>query len=143
MIDLKRFLKQNKVQKESTTYAATKTLTDEKGAPLLWKIKALTTKENDDIREFATIEIQITGKPHAFRSKLLMNKYIALQVVTAVEYPNLHDASLQDSYGVKNPEDLLKEMVDNPSEYNDLVSFVQEYSGFEITMQDKVDEVKN
>ena len=52
-------------------------------------------------------------------------------------------AELQDSYGVKTASDLLKEMVDDPAEYNNFVEFVQEYNGLDETMNDKVEEAKN
>lgn len=51
MSDLSRFLKANKIKRENTTFAATKSLVDAKGNPLPWTIKPLTTKENDAIRD--------------------------------------------------------------------------------------------
>ena len=56
MSDLSLFLKSNKKAKENVTYAATKSLTDKDGNPLLWAIKSLTTKESEDIRESCTKE---------------------------------------------------------------------------------------
>lgn len=44
MSNLSRFLKENKKVKENTKYAATKSLTDEKGNPLEWEIRPLTTR---------------------------------------------------------------------------------------------------
>ena len=38
--------------------------------------------------------------------------------------------------------ELIKEMVDNPAEYTDLLIFVQKLSGFK-PLQDEVDEAKN
>ena len=58
MSNFTRFMKKNKIQKENTTYAATKSLTDEKGNPLLWTIKPLTTKENESIRDDCMIDVQ-------------------------------------------------------------------------------------
>ena len=43
-------------------------------------------------------------------------------MVASIVEPNLNDKTLQDSYGVMTPEDLLTEMIDNPGEYNDLVN---------------------
>ena len=140
---LKRFLKQNKKVKENTTYPATKSLTDENGNPLLWTIKALTTKENDEIREECTIEVPVKGKPNVYRNKFNSSKYVAKMIVASVVEPNLYDKELQDSYGVMTPEELLKEMVDNPSEYQDFATFVQEYCGFDTSMEEKVEEAKN
>mgnify|MGYP002544732200 CR=1 FL=1 len=88
-------------------------------------------------------EIPIPGKPHMYRPKLDSNKYLAKMVAESVVCPNLYDAELQDSYGVTNPEDLVREMVDNPGEYQDLAAFVQNFSGFDVSMEQKVDEAKN
>lgn len=143
MSNLSLFLKKNKIQKENTTYAATKSLCDEQGNPLLWEIKPLTTKENEDIREACTMEVPVKGKPNLFRPKVNTNQYLAKMIVASVVEPNLYNAELQDSYGVKTPDDLLKEMVNDPGEYNDLAAFVQKFNGFNTTMEDKVEEAKN
>ena len=73
-----------------------------------------------------------------FDANLYMNKLVVASTVC----PDLYDAELQDSYGVKTPEELVKEMLDNPGEYQNLVLFIQEYNGF-TNMQDKVEEAKN
>lgn len=143
MSNLNLFLKKNKIQKENTTYAATKSLCDEKGNALLWEIKPLTTKENEDIREGCTFEIPVKGKPNLFRPKVNTNLYIAKMIVSSIVEPNLYNAELQDSYGVKTPEDLLKEMINDPGEYNEFAAFVQQFNGFNTTMEDKVEEAKN
>ena len=143
MSKFSRFMKENKAVKENTTYAATKSLTDEKGNPLFWTIKPLTTKENDNIRDDCMIDVPVKGKPNAYRPKLNTSKYIAKMICACIVEPNLYDKELQDSYGVMTPEDLLREMVDDPGEYQDLASFVQNFNGFDTTLDDKVEEAKN
>ena len=143
MSKFSRFMKENKAVKANTTYAATKSLKDENGNPLLWTIKALSTKENDNIRDDCMIDVPVTGKPNMFRPKLNTSKYIAKMICACVVEPNLYDAELQDSYDVKTPEDLLKEMVDDPGEYQDFASFIQNFNGFDTTLEDKVEEAKN
>jgi hypothetical protein len=143
MSNLSRFLKVNKIKKENTLYAPTKSLLDEQGNPLLWEIKPLTTKENEDIREACTMEIQVKGKPNMFRPKLNTSQYLAKMMVASVVEPNLYSAELQDSYGVKTPDDLLKEMIDDPGEYNDFAAFIQKYNSFNTSLEDKVEEAKN
>lgn len=143
MSNLSRFLKQNKIEKENTTYAATKSLVDEKGNPLLWTIRPLTTTQNEEIRDNCMVEVPVTGKPNMFRPRLNTSKYIAKMICACVVEPNLYDAELQDSYGVKTPEDLLKEMVDDPGEYQDFAAFIQDFNGFNTTLDDKVEEAKN
>jgi len=143
MSDLSLFLKKNKKEKENITYAATKSLLDADGNPVLWTIKPLTTKENEDIRDSCTKEIQVTGKPGMFRQRIETGKYLAKMTAASIVEPNLYNAELQDSYGVKTPEDLLIAMVDDPGEYNALGEFVQNFNGFTESMDEKVEQAKN
>lgn len=143
MSNFNRFMKTNKITKENTTFPATKSLTDEEGKPLEWVIKPLTTKENEKIREDCTIEVPVTGKPNMYRPKLDTSKYMAKMLCASVVEPNLYDKDLQDSYGVMTPEELLKEMIDDPGEYGSFMVFIQEFNGFTTTLEDKVEEAKN
>lgn len=137
------FLKKNKKIKVNTQYAATKSLCDESGEPLKWEIKPLTTKESEDIRISCTTEVQVTGKPGLFRPKVDSNMYVAKLIASCVVFPDLYDKDLQDSYGVKTPEELLKEMVDDPAEYNAFAEFVQNFNGLDESLEEKVEEAKN
>ena len=143
MSNFNRFMKNNKIAKENTTFPVTKSLVDEKGEPLLWVIKPLTTTENEKIRDDCMIDVPVVGKPNMFRPKLNTSKYIAKMLCACIVEPNLYDKELQDSYGVMTPEDLLHEMVDDPGEYQAFVGFVQDFNGFNTTLEDKVEEAKN
>lgn len=136
------FMKANKKQKENVMHPVTKSLCDEEGKPLLWEIKPLTTKENEHIRELCTVEVPVKGKPNMYRHKTDMNQYQTKLICAAIVSPDLNNAELQNSYGVMTPEDLIKEMVDDPAEYTDLFVFIQELSGFK-PLQEEVDEAKN
>lgn len=138
-----KFMKANKAVKENGFYPATKSLCDEKGNPLEWEFKHISSKENEEIRENCTIDIPVTGKPNMFRPKLKSSDYIRKMIAASVVMPDLFDSELQDSYGVKTPEDLLMAMVDDPGEYNDLAAFVQKFQGFNVSFEDKVNEAKN
>lgn len=138
-----RFMKQNKIKKENTTFAPTKSLLDENGEPIKFKIKPLTTKENDDIRDACTIDVPVIGKPNMFRPKLNTAKYLSKMLCSCIIEPDLFDKELQDSYGVMTPEDLIKEMIDDPGEYQDFVTFIQNFNGFNVSLEDKVDDAKN
>ena len=142
MSNLNRFLKENKIKKENTHYAATKSLTDEKGQPLLWEIRPLTSKETNRITDECTIQEQVPGKPNMFRSKIDSTKVLTKMMVASIVEPNLNDKTLQDSYGVMTPEDLLTEMIDNPGEYNDFGKFINEYNGFNEGVNEKVEKAK-
>ena len=142
MSNFSKFMKANKIQKQNVMHPVTKSLTDENGEPLLWEIKPLTTKENEAIRESCTIDVPVKGKPNQYRFKVDMNKYQTKLICAAIVSPDLNNADLQNSYGVMSAEELIKEMVDDPAEYTDLMVFVQNISGFK-TLQDEVEEAKN
>jgi len=143
MGSLALFMKKNKKVKTNAFYPATKSLVDENGEPLKWEIKPLTTEETERIRQECTKEIPVPGRKNVFRDKVNTNQYLDKMMVAAIVYPDLMNAELQDSYGVKTPEELLKKMVDDPSEYSDLMAFIQEQSGFDKDIQDEIEEAKN
>ena len=143
MGNLSLFLKKNKKEKVNAKYAATKSLCDVNGNPLEWEIKALTTRESEDIRTACTVDVPVNGKNGVYRPKVDSKLYVAKLIAACIVFPDLYNKELQDSYGVKTPEDLLKEMVDDPSEYNSLAEFVQNFNGFDESLEDKVEEAKN
>lgn len=143
MSNLSLFLKKNKKVKTNTFYAATKSLCDENGEPLKWEIKALTTTESEDIRTACTTEVQVPGKMGVYRPRVDSKLYIAKLITACVVFPDLHNTELQNSYGVMTPEDLLKEMIDSPSEYNAFAEFIQNFNGLGESLDDKVNEAKN
>lgn len=108
-----------------------------------WKIKAVSTEEYERIREKCTTEVQVTGKPGVYRQKFNSSLFIVKLMCASVAEPDLYNKELQDSYGVMNPEDLIKQMIDNPGEYNEFAEFIQKFNGFDETLQDKVNEAKN
>lgn len=138
-----RFMKPNKTTKANEFYAPTTSLCDENGKPLEWEFKHITSKQNEQMRENCTVDVPITGKPNMYRPKLNTSKYLTQIVVTSTVCPDLYDAELQDSYGVKTPEDLLFALVDDAGEYQDLCVWVQKFQGFTKVLSDKVDEAKN
>lgn len=138
-----QFMKSNKKEKANEFYAPTASLCDEAGKPIRWEFRHLTSKENDNLRDDCTIEVQVTGKPNLFRPKLDTSKYLNCMICTATVFPDLYDAELQNSYGVKTPQDLLYALVDDSGEYSDLCAWMQKFQGFSKTLDDKVEEAKN
>lgn len=130
MGDVSRFLKKNKEKKANVEYVATKSLTDEKGVPLKWTLRALTSKEIGAMRDKCTIDTPVRGKRGQYTTKLDEWSLATRMAVASVVFPDLKSAELQDSYGVKGEEDLLQEMIDNPGEYGNFISFVNELSGY-------------
>lgn len=143
MSNFSRFMKQNKIAKKNENFAPTKSLTDENGNALEWEFTHITSKQNEDLRESNTYDVPIKGKPNMFRGKLNTSKYLADMIVASTVSPDLYNKELQDSYGVKTPNDLLFALVDDPGEYSDLCRWIQQFQGFTETLDDKVEEAKN
>ncbi|MFC2475918.1 MAG: hypothetical protein ACFNTU_00310 [Catonella sp.] len=143
MSNFELFMKANKVKRENIFIAATKSILDKDGKPVMWEVRHLTTKEANAIREDCTTEIQIKGKPGLFRSKLNTNEYLGKLASAAVVFPDLNNKALQDSYGVMTPEELIFEMIDDPTEFNEFLEKIQNMSGLDKDLNDKVEEAKN
>jgi hypothetical protein len=143
MSKFSRFMKANKAVKANEKHAVTKSLCDEKGNPLEWEFRHMSSKENEELRESCTIDVPVTGKPGMLRQKVKSSLYIQKMIAASVVSPDLYDTELQDSYGVSKPEDLLMAMVDDPGEYSDLAAYVQKFQGFDTGFEDKVSEAKN
>ena len=143
MSNFSRFMKQNKIAKKNENFAPTNSLTDENGNALEWEFTHITSKQNEDLRESNTYDVPIKGKPNMFRGKLNTSNYLADMIVASTVSPDLYNKELQDSYGVKTPNDLLFALVDDPGEYSDLCRWIQQFQGFTETLDDKVEEAKN
>ena len=143
MSKFNQFMKVNKTKKENEQYAPTTSLIGSDGTPLRWEFRHITSKENENLRDSCTLEVQVTGKPNLFRPKLNTSQYLSKMIVAATVSPDLYDAELQDSYEVKTPEDLVYAMVDDAGEYQDFSLWMQKFQGFSKTLENKVEEAKN
>ena len=114
MGEMELFFKCNKENRENREMPVCSTLKDENGNVVMWQIRHITTEENEDIRQECMEE-------KGGKYRLNVNKYLSKITAMSVVYPNLYDADLQDSYGKKTPESLLKAIVDCPGEYDSLV----------------------
>ena len=115
---------------------------DENKNPIQWEIKAIDSREDDLLRKACIKRVPIPGKKNQFMNDMDFNKYAALLAVKSTVYPNLNDATLQDSYAVMGAEDLLKAML-LPGEYANYLNIVQQVNGFNQTFEEKVEEAKN
>lgn len=136
-------MKANKVEKKNEMYAPTDSLMDANGDALKWEFRHIGSKENESLRDSCTMEVQVTGKPNLFRPKLNASQYLSKMIVASTVSPDLFDAELQDSYGVKTPEELVYAMVDDAGEYQDFTVWMQKFQGFSKTLDEKVEDAKN
>lgn len=141
MSNLSVFLKKNKRVRENIFYAASADFVDEQGKAVLWELRPVTTMENERIREVCTREER--DRRGGMQRRVDTAAYMARLAAAAVVQPNLYDAALQDSYGVKTPEELLRVMIDNAGEYAALLEKVSAISGFDHSPAEEIEEAKN
>jgi hypothetical protein len=140
---VKHFLKQSKKTKPNTFYVASENFTDDKGNPIPWEIKSLSTKDNERIKDECTTIIETRDKGFRAYPKIDVKRLTAMQVVASIVFPDLYNAELQDSYGVKEPEELLFAMLDEAGDYQNLVQFVQRFNKLNVTLDEKIEDAKN
>ena len=122
-------------------YVASKRFVD-KGKPVEWEIKAIDSDLDEAIRKDCTKKVPVAGKRGQYTPETDTDQYIGKMCVACTVFPNLKDAELQDSYGVKTPDALLKKML-LPGEYTDYKTKVMEVNGYDMSMEELVDEAKN
>lgn len=141
MSDFSVFMAGNVLKADSVKYVASKRITNNK-KPVEWELKAIDSDLDEAIRKECTKKVPVAGKRGQYTQETDTDKYISKMCVACTVYPNLNDAELQDSYGVKSGEALLKKML-LPGEYTDFKAKVMEVNGYDMSMEDLVDEAKN
>lgn len=141
MSDFSVFMAGNVAKSETIKYIASKRFMA-KGKPVEWELKAIDSDLDEAIRKECTKKVPIAGKRGQYTQETDTDKYISKMCVTCTVFPNLNDAELQDSYGVKSGEALLKKML-LPGEYTDFKAKVMEVNGYDMSMEELVDEAKN
>jgi len=135
------FMAGNTNNTETVEYVASKRFAV-KGKPVKWQIRAIDSDLDETLRKECTKKVPIHGKRGQYNQETDTDKYIAKMCAACVVYPNLNDAELQDSYGVKDAVSLLKKML-LPGEYTELKAKVMEVNGYDMSMEELVDEAKN
>lgn len=114
---------------------------DENG-PVEWHFAPITGEEDDRIRKACTKKVQHPAKKGLLIPETDQGLYMTKLTVASIRYPDLHNAELQNSYGVKTAEELLSVML-LPGELTDAKQFAQEVNGFDIDFDELVEEAKN
>ena len=131
----------NANQAENVKYVASKRFTV-KGKPVEWELKPIDSDLDEAIRKECTKKVPIPGKRGQYNQETDTDKYMGKMCVACTVYPNLNDVELQDSYGVKDGIALLKKML-LPGEYTEFKAKVMEVNGYDMSMEELVDEAKN
>lgn len=142
MSNLSAFLSQNAIKAENVKRVISDRFIGENGKPEEWEFSAVSAEIDAHIRKSCMVRLPVPGKKNIYQQEIDREKYVAQIAAQTVVYPNLNDAALQDSYGVKDAVSLLKKMLIS-GEYTMLMGVVNEVNGYDVTMADKVDEAKN
>ena len=141
MSDFKVFMAGNALVDENVKYIASKRFV-EKGKPVEWELRAIDSDLDEAIRKECTKRVPIAGKRGQYNQETDTDKYIGRMCVACTVYPDLNNAELQDSYGVKDGVALLKKLL-KPGEYTEYKAKVMEINGYDMSMEELVDEAKN
>lgn len=126
---------------ETVKYVASKRFVKD-GKPVEWELKAIDSDLDEALRKECTKRVPIVGKRGQYNQETDTDKYVGKMCVACTVYPNLNDAELQDFYKVKTPDALLKKML-KPGEYTEFKAKVMEVNGYDLSMEELVDEAKN
>ena len=141
MSDFSVFMAGNVIKDETIKYVASERF-KVKGKPVEWELKAIDSELDELIRKECTKRVPIVGKRGQYNMETDTDKYLGKLCVACTVYPDLNNAELQDSYGVKTPDALLKKMLKS-GEYTEYKAKVMEINGYDMSMDELVDEAKN
>ena len=142
MGELSCFLSQNAIRVENVKHVVSRRFLDKAGKPVEWEIRCITPEEDEILKKACTKRVPVVGKKGAYLPETDYSAYVAKLAAKCTVFPNLNDKELQDSYQVMGDDALLKRML-IPGEYRDYLAKVQEVNGFDISMDDLVEEAKN
>ncbi len=144
MSKMQAFFAHNAKKPGNIKLAISKSFVDEEGQPLEWEFSPVHPDLDEKLKQQCTVKKMITqGKRKGqYDTDFLAAKYQNLLAVNSIVFPNLNDKELQDSYGVHTDEEVFKAMLLN-GEIIDAIKASQEANGFEIDIDDLIEEAKN
>lgn len=136
------FMAQNAVPVENERVAASRRFKNPDGTTAMFEIRAISSAEDETLRRECMRRRPMTGKPGRFNMELDANLYMGRLAAACTAVPDLYNEALQDSYGVMEPDALLKAML-LPGEYADYLAKVQQLNGFDIGLDELKQTAKN
>lgn len=140
MDDLACFLAGNVEKRENRKIIISKRFKDKNG-PVEWIIHPVSAEEDEALRKICTKQVPVSGKKGQFTQVFDANAYLTKLAVTAVVFPELNNAELQNSYGVMGAEQLIKKML-YKDEFDRLADALVDETDME-DINELVEEAKN
>ena len=113
--EVQSYYKQNRKEIENKKIVISERLTDEQGNAVVWEIRALSQKENENILK----------KCRVMKEEGKQNLYEVMVLAESVVFPDLNSVKLQNKYCVVGKETLLLELL-TAGEYEKLKKVVEE-----------------
>ncbi|BAQ11301.1 phage portal protein [Bacillus sp. OxB-1] len=142
MSNLQAFFAQNIEKVGIDERVVSKRFKDENGKPIPWQFGAIDGEQDTANRKACTKRMPVPGKKGMFMPETDFEKYALKNAVATIKFPDLNNAELQSSYGVMGAEALLQKML-LPGELTEVKKIAQEVNGFDVGMDDLVEEAKN
>ncbi|WP_096269403.1 phage tail assembly chaperone [Paucisalibacillus globulus] len=142
MSNLQAFFAQNVEKAQIEEHVISKRFKDEKGNPIPWKFGAIDGDTDAAIRKSCTKRMPVPGKKGMFMPETDYDLYTLKTAVATIKFPDLNNAELQSSYGVMGAESLLQKML-KPGELTEVKKIAQSVNGFDVGMDELVEEAKN
>ena len=139
---LSGFLKQNAVKVENEKAAVSNRFLGADKKPIQWEIRCITPAEDEEIRRECLRRAPVPGKKGQFVAEVDADLYMGKLAAKCTVFPDQNAKNLQDSYGVMGADILLKAML-TPGEYAGYLNKVQALNGFDVSMDEMVEQAKN
>ncbi|TCM93136.1 XkdN-like tail assembly chaperone [Paenibacillus sp. BK033] len=135
-MNLQEFLNNHPVDNLTEEIIVSPRFKDADGLPLKFTIKAMTSQEFEEIRKSAT-EIR-KGRKVEFDAQ----KFNLRAVINHTIVPDFKDAASIQKLGCRTPDEYVQKVL-LAGEMSTIVSKIQELSGFDVGMNELIDEAKN
>ena len=142
MSTLQAFMAQNVEKTQIEEHVVSKRFKDEGGNPIKWQFGAIGGDKDAALRKESTRRVPVPMKKGLTMPELDSNLYPLKLVTATVKFPDLHNQDLQNSYGAMGAEELLQKML-LPGELSKAKEIAQSVNGFDLSMDELVEEAKN
>lgn len=142
MSNLQAFFAQNVEKATIEEHIVSKRFKDEEGNPIPWKFGTIDGETDASIRKSCTKRMPVPGKKGLYMPETDYDLYTLKVAIATIKFPDLNNAELQNSYGVNGAETLIQKML-KPGELTEVKKIAQAVNGFDVGMDDLVEEAKN
>lgn len=126
---------------EPVPVVVSKRFTDDEGKIIPFLIKPIPSKRIDQIQDECTMPIKKKGR--IIDEKVDYTRFAARIGVESTVFPNFKSKQLLQDYGLHDPVELAKKILEVGGEYAEWVQAVQRVNGFDEDFEELVNKAKN